>query len=82
MYPSLIFFSKPDRHTDTYSCITVAPDTLHIPGKFQSRGPTQLKATLTLSNSTDYPLSAQNAPLVTNSLAIPSISFAIPVCKH
>ena len=45
------------RYTDTQPCITVDSDIVHMPTKLQLCNHIQCKATLTLRNSTDYPLS-------------------------
>ena len=51
-----IYSTNTNRHTDTQPYLTVAPDTLHNLTKFQHWGTTQLKATVILSNISDYPL--------------------------
>ena len=51
---SLPFQRHTDRYKDAQSCITVVPDTLHIPTKLQTFSPTESKGKLTPSNSTDH----------------------------
>ena len=62
-------YRHPDRHKDASTCMTVAPDTLHLFTIFQPWNPTQSKLHSFLVILVTTPYQTQNAPLVASALA-------------
>ena len=78
MYLLLPSMSQTPRQT--HRCTNMY-DTPHLFTKFQPCNPTQLKATLILSNFGDHPLPNSNGPLTAVTLATSCTPPSTLVCK-